>query len=131
MSKLKLILVFLLAFNIQSIYATIIVDSVVEPNQNGWISEGGWYSVSAANPYYSNDGTGPEGGSYIAHSNTHNVLNNDLSLGAHTLQEGTYTILFSTGNWNNAAFSDYEITFAGMSETLATTIIDPTPASGE
>lgn len=111
--------------------AGIIVDSAVEKDQNGWFSDGGWYSVSAANPYYSNDGTGPEGGDWIAHSNTHNVYNNDVSLGAHTIQEGSYTILFAAGNWSNASFSNYNITFAGMDESLASVKIDPTPVSGE
>lgn len=111
--------------------AGIIVDSAVEKDQNGWISYGGWYSVSAANPYYSNDGTGPEGGDWIAHSNRHDVYNADVSLGTHTLEEGIYTILFAAGNWSNASFSNYNITFAGMDESLASVKIDPTPALGE
>jgi hypothetical protein len=130
MKQFKYIYAIALLVSISHANAAIIVDSAVEQSQNGWISYGGWYNPSAANPYYTGGGIGPEGGNWIAHSNSHHVVNNDVSLGAHTIQEGSYTILFSAGNWNNRPFSNYNITFAGMDESLATTRLDPTPPSG-
>ena len=109
--------------------ATLIVDASFEPNINGWVSTGGWYSTAQQSPYYGGQ-TNPEGG-FISHSNPgHKVYTNDISNGAYTIEEGSYTILFSAGNWSNAQFTGFNITFAGMGQSLATAYSAQSPARG-
>jgi hypothetical protein len=109
--------------------ATIIVDAAFEQNTNGWASTGGWYSTAQQARFYGGTDN-PEGG-FISHSNPgHTVSTNDISNGAYTIQEGTYTILFSAGNWSNAPFTDFDITFAGMGQNTATASSAQSPARG-
>lgn len=109
--------------------ATLIVDASFEPNTNGWFSTGGWYTTAQQSIYFS-ELINPEGG-HISHSNPgHIVYTNDISNGAYTIEEGSYTILFSAGNWNNAQFTGFDITFAGMGQGLATAYSAQSPALG-
>jgi hypothetical protein len=109
-----------------SAHATIIVDIAVEPATS-------WYSNSWYNPnggFFTQD-TGPstEGGQ-STHSNNSVSSHNDLSLGDHTLQAGTYTISFAAGNFNNAPFPSLDIFFAGMNVDDAVSQAPTAPALG-
>lgn len=109
-----------------SAHATIIVDIAVEPATS-------WYSNSWYNPnggFFTQD-TGPstEGGQ-STHSNNSVSSNSDLSLGAHTLQAGTYTISFAAGNFNNAIFPSLDILFAGMNDDDAVSQTPTAPDLG-
>ncbi|MBA6290865.1 PEP-CTERM sorting domain-containing protein [Colwellia sp. MB3u-70] len=110
-------------------HASLIVDASFEPSTNGWESTGGWYSTTSQAGFYGGQAN-PEGG-YISHSNpSHVVYTNDISNGAYTIEEGIYTILFSAGNWSNALFTGFDITFAGMGQSLASSYSAQSPARG-
>lgn len=122
--------------------ADIIVDLSVEP-EGTWTSSGRWHHNGSGadgldgTQYFS--GAVVQEGNYATHSNNHTgpttaqyVENLDVSGGAHTLQEGTYTIYFAVGNYNNWGFAwtDHNLTFAGLSATAASASSTATPASG-
>jgi hypothetical protein len=117
----------LLSGNAQS--ATI-VDAAFEPGVNGLNSNGGWYSTAQQSGFYSR-GANPEG-AYISHSNANNrVWSDDISNGQHVIGEGEYTISFVAGNWNNSGFSNFDISFAGMGEAIATSKNRQLPGLGQ
>ncbi|MDM7859831.1 hypothetical protein QTP81_04355 [Alteromonas sp. ASW11-36] len=114
--------------------AGLIVDLAVEAEGpgsglNGWISDGGWYSYpGSAEPFFGEI----KEGNWITHSNNNGVRNSDVSQGAHTLQQGLYTIYFAAGNYNNVpfAFQSFNLFFAGMSVADAIQATSVTPALG-
>ncbi|MBU2881884.1 PEP-CTERM sorting domain-containing protein [Psychrosphaera sp. B3R10] len=123
---------FVLALIISSqVNATIIVDAEFEQGQNGLVSNGGWYSTSSQAPYFG--GTANPEGDWVAHATTgsQDIYTNDISNGDYTIQEGAYTIYFNAGNWSNESFLNFDITFAGMNENLATTSTKNMPGSGQ
>ena len=111
-------------------YSALIVDAEFEPNMNGLSSTGGWYSTSSQVSFFGGQAN-LEGG-YVSHSNpSHTTLTSDISNGAHTIQEGIYTILFAAGNWSNAQFTGFDITFGGMNQSLASTFSASSPNLGQ
>jgi len=106
--------------------AGLIVDFAVEENI-GWNSTG-WYNATGG--YFTQD-TGPltEGGR-STHANNSTLTHADVSEGAYTLQEGTYSISFAAGNFNNWVFPTMDILFAGMNTSEATASSTPTVGSG-
>lgn len=118
----------------------IIVDSAVEVNQNGWLSAGGWHNDGSVVPGTSFSGVpfltpAVQEGTSAAHmNNTPAVSNADVSGGADTLQAGAYTVYFSMGNYNNAAFPTVlasAIIFAGLSGSAASSSSTVAPAAGD
>ena len=113
-----------------SAHSALILDAAFESGQNGLVSDGGWYSTNAQSGYFGGTNN-PEGGS-VAHATFDNqdVYSSDISNGAFTIQAGTYTISFAAGNWNNEAFLDFDITFGGMNQSIATSVVNSDPARG-
>jgi hypothetical protein len=114
-----------------AVNAGIIIDHEIEAG-NGW-NNTGWYDVNGG--FFSQD-TGPatEGGQ-STHINSladvyRNVSHADLSFGSQTLQEGTYTISFAAGNFNNLGFPDIDIMFAGLNINDAISSSSVIPESG-
>jgi hypothetical protein len=93
-------------------------------------SSGGWYNTAQQSSFYSNN-INPEGGEISHSNNSHLVSTSDLSSGTLTLQTGQYTVYYASGNWNNSGFADTEVTFAGMTQSMATIDNSPTPGAGQ
>lgn len=127
-NKFLVLFILALSFNAQ---ADLILDVAFEQNQNGLVSDGGWYTTSQQSGYFGGTNN-PEGGT-IAHVTNFGdeIYSADLSGGDLTIEEGIYSIFFSAGNWNNEGFLDLDITFAGMSQSIATSQSNATPSSGE
>jgi len=51
--------------------------------------------------------------------------------GSLTLQQGTYTLQFAMGNYNNSGFPTYDVDFAGLTLADASSASTPTPAAGD
>ena len=109
-------------------HAGIIVDNNIEQG-NGWVTNA-WYDTEGG--FFTQDTGAETEGGQSTHMNSlgaehSKVTNSDVSQGNHTLQEGTYTISFAAGNFNNTAFPTLDIMFAGLSmnDTISSSTITP------
>ena len=119
--------------------ANIIVDVPVEINgiwsntdSLGWHRDGGVVPGTGfdGRPFYSGNIATQEGRTATHNGGRTVVSTPDLSLGNHTLQEGTYSLLFAMGNYNNQNFNDISaFNFSGISSP--DNAIRPSPARGE
>lgn len=119
--------------------AVVIVDRDVEFTDGSW-SATAFHDATGAgggpfngNPFFTQSGITVQAGLTAAHANGSAVTNADVSGGGATLQQGTYSVSFSVGNYNNQPFGFVDTTtnFAGLTHADAVVRQTSTPSTGD